>query len=260
MSAAITLSASESLWRAENGRVCGAIPGMPEGLSKETQVLWRNLFQQLSTRDPGLQDPLLNLRLAGVTTMLLLAARLEARILSALEAENTPLPPAALIRETCRLKAQAIQALEEIRRDCASEPMEPPAMSSADPVLSGMPAGRRQFTSGTDPRWTPEKAPVVPEPDDPAAAPLLRPETDSDRSPSDLAHAPVARTSPLNRSVLSLNGPIGRFDYPGDPAFRQAAAIARQYEDAWANRLSRGKRKPLAPDRRVMLMQQTASG
>ena len=249
MSAAVAISASESLMNVGNSQGRGAIPGMPEGLSPETQVLWRNLFQQLSTCIPAQRDPLLDLRLAGVTTMLLLAARLEARLLAALEAENTPLPPAALIREACRLKTQAIQALEEIRRECASEPLEPSAVCPTEPVPSGLPAGRRHSGSGTNRCRQHENSPTawVGKPDCSDAAPLFRPETDPDRSCTGPAQDPVSCASLPERSAPNVLGPIGRRDTPEDPVLQQAAAMARQYEDAWIRRLSRRRQGPRRP-------------
>jgi len=244
MSAAVAMSANEFLFHAGNTQDHSAIPGMPQGLSSETELMWRNLFKVLSASWPEPRHPMLNLRLAGVTTMLLLAARLEARMLSAMEDEKAPLPPAALLRETFRLRAQAARMLEEIRSEDISEHPDPLAMSpaaSADsvPAARGGQSGCQGNRTG-EPQDPPAESESAPAADSPA--PLLCPGTGSVRSLPAPIPGNIPYASPPERSSSSVFVQVSRPVSPADQALWEAAVTARQHEDAWVSRLSRGRK------------------
>jgi len=110
------------------------VTGRPQGLSQDTEILWNKTYHLLADQFAEPLDPLQTLWLAGITTMLVMADRLEARILAALDRADTALPPAALLRETFRLRSQALQGLEALRRAgssaCCSEQDPIPARTT----------------------------------------------------------------------------------------------------------------------------------
>lgn len=130
----------------------------------EVQVILAFLDRTLP---PAAGDPLSLLRRVQAAVMLLLAGRLESRLLAALDNDQQALPSAALIRQAARARTEAMNLLETLIADQTAAPPPNPEMQPADGTCSGQEslpnppsseAGNREISKSDPPASVPSAA------------------------------------------------------------------------------------------------------
>lgn len=215
-------------------------PNCPENILAAWTDLARALLPACGGPETLRDDPVRALRFAGILSLLLMADRVEARILCALADDAALMPPAALLRQAVALRGEALARLEALQN-----PDSPAAPGNA---LRQTPQTRPDLTAdsaedaaaGSRPNGKHRAVPVPPQP----ARTLSRP----DRSPAPRqtqTGQPPVHSAPASTEALS---PATR-PAAGDNTVSTPAAAAPD-PAAPDHTASRGAAPPSAPSDR----------